>query len=227
MANKTTGQIKPNKATVTVGPAITGFARVINAGTKFGTSDPEYHLQIQFDPNTTEGKASIEMITAAHEANVAYEKAQRGDVKDIVDYGVPLVTVDTSETTTSGNPKNPDSFSNGMIKITGKTVFEPGVFGSLTPGDGGNSDLRGTMTNEIPVGSTVKVRLCLMSYYQPGNAKAGSKPIVGSSVKLQAVKILKIATRSAFEADESAEVLSFDGATSSEATTEAESEFPF
>lgn len=205
-------QTKVNKETIEV-EGLTGFARVVKAGTKYTSTEPEYNLQIEFDPNTTEGKEAIDAITAAHEANITFEKVNRANDnlkgEDIIDYGVPLRTVDKSEVTKNGVSRNPDNFTNGRLKITAKSIFKPGIFGSLRLGDGGNSDLSGVMKHELPVGSIVKVKLCLISYFQEGDEKRKAKPVAGSSIKLQAVKILKMPERKVFEKDTSAEVLNF------------------
>ena len=64
------------------------------------------------------------------------------------------------------------------------------------------------MTHELPVGSIVKVKLALISYFQDGDEKRGAKAVAGSSVKLQSVKLLKKPVKKVFE-DDDAEVLSF------------------
>jgi len=207
-----------NKVITVVGPALTGFARVVKAGTQYNSTKPEYNLQLELDPETTEGKAAIQAITDAHLENIEFERSQRPD-QDIIDYGVPLKTIDLSETTKNGTKRNPDVFTNGRLKVTAKSLFKPGLFGSLRAGDGGNSDLSGVMKHELPVGSIVKVKLALISYFQEGDTKRGAKPVAGSSVKLQSVKLLKKPEKKVFEADTQAEVLTFGSKEDSTAET--------
>lgn len=210
----TSKKTKANKETIVVG-GLTGFARVVKAGTKYNSTEPEYNLQLEFDETTEQGKADLAAIRAAHEANIAFERETRSgaDLKaeDIIDYGVPLVAINKSEKTANGVARNPDNFTDGRLKITAKTIFKPGLFGSLRAGDGGNSDLSGVMKHELPVGSIVKVKLCLISYFQPADAKKKSPAVAGSSPKLQSVKLLKMPEKKVFEKDTSAEVLSFGG----------------
>jgi hypothetical protein len=219
---KTSKRSKSNREIVTVGPAITGFARVVRAGTQYNSTKPEYNLQVQFDQTTKEGRAAIEAITEAHNNNINYEKNLRPGT-DIIDYGLPLHEIDLEDATGNGTKRNPDVFTNGRLKLTAKSIFKPGIFGSLQPGDGGNSDLSGVMTHEIPVGSTVKVKLAMVSYYQEGDDKRGAKAVAGSSVKLQSVKILKKPVKKVFEEDESAEVLSFGKDTNNTFNSDLES----
>ena len=202
-----------NKEVFTVGPALTGFARVVKAGQAYDGKGIEYNLQLEFDPDTAEGKEAIKLITDAHNANVEFERGQHPEAKDVLDYGVPLKTTNLEEVNTKGNKINPDVFTTGRIQLKAKSKFEPGLVGSLRDGDGGNSNLRGIMTHEIPVGSTVKVMLALISYFQPEDKKKQAKAVAGSSVKLQSVKILKQADRKDFEDDTSAEVLRFNNTT--------------
>ena len=198
-----------NKEVFVVGPSLTGFARVVKAGTQFNSTKPEYNLQIEFDQDTVEGKAAIEAITEAHERNIAFEKEQHSNVEEIIDYGVPLVVINLEDATSNGTKRNPDVFTNGRLKLTAKSIFKPGLFGSLTAGDGGNSDLAGVMTHELPVGSIVKVKIAMISYFQEGDEKRKLKAVAGSSVKLQSVKLLKKPEKKVFEEDAQAEVLSF------------------
>lgn len=218
------GKTKSNRETIVVGPALTGFARVVKAGTQFNSTKPEYNLQLEFDASTEFGKESIRLITEAHERNIEFERAAHGNNKDIIDYGVPLKEINLTDATTNGTKRNPDVFTSGNLKLTAKSIFKPGLYGSLRAGDGGNSDLSGVMTHEIPVGSTVKVKLALISYFQEGDTKRGAKPVAGSSVKLQSVKILKTPAKKVFEDDTNAELLSF-GETTTDTTNTNTGEF--
>jgi|19_taG_2_1085344.scaffolds.fasta_scaffold00074_20 hypothetical protein len=217
--SRQTTKNKSNREIIVVGPSLTGFARVVKAGTQFNSTKPEYNLQLEFDQETDEGQAAIEAITEAHEANLAYERGRRPD-QEIIDYGLPLKTIDLKDATANGTKRNPDVFTDGRLKVTAKSIFKPGLFGSLTAGDGGNSDLSGVMTHELPVGSIVKVKLALISYFQDGDEKRGAKAVAGSSVKLQSVKLLKKPVKKVFEEDTSAEVLSFGSDTPTTNTNE-------
>lgn len=203
-----------NKVTIITDAVTTGFARVVRPGTKYQSDQVEYSLQFEIDQESLAGVKTMETLMAAHEENVAYELKRLGLTElgdDCIDYGVPVKAINTDETTKNGKVLYPDTFTSGNVVMKAKSAFAPKIFGRLDNSNTSDSVLNGIIPHEIPVGSTVQVKITLVSYVQEGNKKTGAKTVIGSSPKLQAVRIIKFPEFKAFGQTEiEGEVLSFD-----------------
>lgn len=185
--------------------ALTGFSRVMRPDiTDRGTE--EYSLQLGFDPNSQEGKTLLAQLQPIIDANAKHELALLEESgKTGYSAASPLKEVNTSELTSNGKPANPAAFQDGFLKFKTKSGFQPSIFGSVSEGDSGDTYITKMMDSEIPIGSSVRVKLKASSYQNPASKT------VGTTFYLNAVKILKLGEKSKivspFEDDDDVEVL--------------------